>query len=205
MNKRIITWLILSLISMAPSAFAIEAPVLFRREEIIIRRAQPVPEPALPWQAPGQQVARPDIRLDTEIRDAASLVSQNGWFNLSSPADNQAVMLIMPQDEIAIIPPSSQFAPLDILMVDKEGVIREIYPRLKLAELTEPISSQTAIRALLFLRGGAHETLVIKPGDMVLFDAFTRPPATLSLPAPAAANLPAPPTPTNNNEGDGGP
>ncbi len=177
-----IMFTVMMLMMPSSNATAANAPILFSKEEVVIRRAQPVPEPVMPWQTPGEQQMRPDIRLDTEIRDAATLVSQNGWFNLSSPADHQAVMLMMPKEEIATIPPSSQYAPLDILLIDKEGVIREIYPQLKLAELAEPITSQSAVLALLFLRGGVHESWVIKPGDSIIYKAFKKPPASLSIP-----------------------
>jgi hypothetical protein len=188
---RILLWSLLWFLALPAGFAAANAPIMFSREEVVIRRAQPVQQPLMPWQSKDEATALPDITLDAEIRDASTLVSQNGWFNLSSPNDHQAVMLLMRAEEIATLTPSSQYAALDVLMIDKEGIIREIYPRLKLAELSEPIVSRTAMLGLLFLRGGAHETLVIKPGDSVIYRAFRKPPVSLSIPAQGAETKPA--------------
>ncbi|MFN9111745.1 MAG: hypothetical protein ACK5XN_16905 [Bacteroidota bacterium] len=149
-------------------------------------RAVEVKQPPLPWQNANDVSALPDIRLDAEIRDVQTLFAQSGWFNLSSPTYEQAVLILLVNPAVVTIPPSSQYAPLDVMVIDQYGVIKEIYPNLMLAELAEPITSQNPALGILFLRGNAHQTLKISPGDSVVHQAFKKPPAMLSLPETVA-------------------
>ena len=173
-------------------------PLFFSRATLTIKRSHPPEAALLPWQKPEEVLPPPDLTLDVEIRDAALLYNQSGWYNLSSPSDTQGVFMVFSAPTMAPISASAQYAPLDVLMIDKEGAIKQIAPKLMLTELTEDIYPKEPVLAFLFMRGGACAKHSIQPGDHVEYKIFKKPPAVLSIPTtPATAPQPvATPLPT---------
>lgn len=171
-------------------------PMLYSRAEIFIARhdASAMPEPALPWQN-GAAAAPPKLSLQVEVRDAAILYRQEGWFSLSSPAEKTGTLLMLPTPDLMPIPPTMQYAPIDILMIDKEGKITQIIPQVIPAEIEEEIYPDSPVLAFLFLKGGECGKLSVKPGDMVEYELFKKPPAILTAPEPAPRASPATPAP----------
>lgn len=160
-------------------------PLLYSRSHITVtRHAPPAPAPAkgaLPWQEAPK--ADPNLVLDVEVRDATVLYRQEGWFNLNSLSDHGGVLMAFAAPRISPVIRSEQYAPLDILMIDKEGRIVQIAPNIVLAELREELLPPSPILAFLFLNGGACERLSIKPGDTVEYAIFKKPPTLLNAPA----------------------
>jgi uncharacterized membrane protein (UPF0127 family) len=168
------------------SAFADETtPLSYSRGQIAIERAS---APLLPWQAPGQKA--PPLTFEVEVRDAMTLYNQQGWFNLSGPSPDSGVLLAFGAPTQAPILPSAQYAPLDILLIDKEGKILQIIPNLLLTELEQEIYPAAPVLAFLFLKGGTSERFSIRPGDSVEHKLFRKPPVILSAPPPAAPQNP---------------
>jgi len=161
-------------------------PLLYSRANITILRKAP-PQKALqplPWQK-GQAVAVPDVPsvgFDVEVRDGMTLYNQKGWFNLSSPSEKNGLLMVFSAPGLAPIIPSTQYAPLDILMIDHEGTITQIVPNIKLSELDQDIIPSSLVLAFLFLKGGLCQKLSINPGDVVEYPLFKRPPTVLSAP-----------------------
>ena len=63
------------------------------------------------------------------------------------------------------------FIPLDILFIDKEGVIKRVVKRTVPHSLAT-ISSRQSVLAVLELRGGVTSSLDIKKGDRIYHPAF---------------------------------
>ena len=169
-----IVWVLLM-----PFAKADESvPLFYTRTNLTLIRQSVKP---LPWN-PAESASAADINFDTEIRDGATLYNQQGWYNLSAPSENSAVMLVFGAPLLAPITPSANYAPLDILLIDSHGTVIKIFPKLRLSSLQEEIYPDQPITAFLFLRSGACEALSINPGDYVQYKIFKRPPATLEPP-----------------------
>ena len=161
-------WLALFLALMLPAAArGNDGALLYMRTPITITRQQPPPTEALPWQDPKtpQPAQVPAVTFDVEIREAAAYYRQEGWFSLSSPQENGAVLMVFATSGIAPISPSPHYAPLDILMINQEGVITQIVPNIQLSLLDRDIVPEKDVLAFMFIKGGSCEKLSIKPGD----------------------------------------
>jgi uncharacterized membrane protein (UPF0127 family) len=157
-------------------------PLTYTRTHIIIARkhiSEPA-QPVLPWLPQGQATANANLIFDVEVRDAASLYNQKGWFNLSSPSEKSGILIVFAVPTVAPISPATQYSPLDILFVNREGKITQILPNINLSELQEDIYPASPILAFLFLKGGASESLAIAPGDEVQYKLFRKPPTILN-------------------------
>jgi uncharacterized membrane protein (UPF0127 family) len=168
------------------------APIDYVRTNIIIMRKSlpklPAPEP-LPWKEkpitpePIPEIAQdPALVLDVEIRDGMSLYNQNGWFNLTSYSEKTGVMMAFSKPDTKPIIRSTQYAPVDILFIDKQGKITQIAPSIMLSELEEDIYPSSPILAFLFLKGGSCTDLSINVGDEVQYSLFKKPPLILGSP-----------------------
>lgn len=192
MKNMIAAWIAGLVFCIAPAHADESIPLLYSRSNIVIKREHPPQPELLPWQKPEDVPPQTDIALDVEVRDAATFYNQKGWYNLSAPADNSGVLLAFADPAMAPITPSSQYAPLDILMIDKQGKIKQIAPKLVLSDLSEEIYPKDPVQAFLLLRGGACAKLFISPGDTVEYKLFKKPPPVLSTSDNAATPAPAP-------------
>lgn len=171
--------------ALAASAAADEsAPLFYTRTSVRIVRAAPPADAFLPW----EDKIRGDkgVVINAEMREGAVMYNQRGWFNLSSPSPDGGVLLVFSAPAMAPVAPSSQYAPLDILMIDKEGRIVQIVPGILLSDLQEDIYPPSPVVALLFLQGGLCERAGIRPGDYVEHALFKKPPTVLTAPPPVA-------------------
>lgn len=168
-------------------------PLFYTRTSVRILRTAPPPEAFLPWEDRSQ--GDKGLFIDAEMRDGALMYQQKGWFNLSSPSEAGGVLLAFAAPTVAPISPSAQYAPLDILMIDKEGRITQIVPNILLSDLQEDIYPAAPILALLFLKGGLCERAGIRPGDTIEHSLFRKPPTVLTAPPSSPSPLPpnAPP------------
>ncbi len=157
-------------------------PFYYARTNIVINRKSLTPVEALPWQE-NPTAQDPDLVLDVEIRDGMSLYNQNGWFNLSSYSEQSGVMMAFGEPIIQPIIPSPQYAPSDILFIDKQGKITQIIPNILLSELDQEIYPDAPILAFLFLKGNSYKNLSINVGDEVQYSLFKKPPLILNAPA----------------------
>jgi uncharacterized membrane protein (UPF0127 family) len=153
--------------------------IFYSKDKLRIhRKITPKPAtPLMPW-----QVAEDAVDIDVEIRDGMSLYSQNDWFNLASYSEKEAVMMAFSEPAIQPIVNSAQYAPVDILFVDKQGKITQIVPSILLSDLEKDIIPDEPILAFLFLKGGACAELSINAGDDVEYSMFKKPPRILNAP-----------------------
>lgn len=185
----LIAWL---LAVAAPALAGPPAPLFYSRANIAITR-QSIPlaeQNALPWQA-----ATRTVGLEVEIRDSSTLYNQKGWFNLSSPSEKNGVMIVFSAPALAPVVRSTQYVPLDVLMIDKQGRILQILPEVMLNDLEEDIYPPAPVLALLFIKGGLCKSLSINPGDDIEYKLFKKPPAVITAqqpPQPAAPRAAAP-------------
>ena len=77
-------------------SFAAESsPVLYTRANILVKHAnQPAIQEVMPWQEGQSAPSQPKLILDVEVRDAAVLYRQQGWYNLSSPSEKGGVLFV---------------------------------------------------------------------------------------------------------------
>ncbi len=183
------------------------SPIDYTRTNILIVRKslqRPVPKPTpLPDKDNIQPVKEPEpepapvvdtgIVIDVEVRDAMSLYRQNGWFNLSSYSEKSGIMMAFGKPDIKPIIRSNQYAPVDILFIDKQGKIIQIVPNILLSELEEDIYPSSPVLAFLFLKGGACAGLSINAGDEVQYSLFKKPPVILNAPSDQHAQQPMEP------------
>jgi len=164
------------------------SPLLYSRANIVItRKVVPLKTiPPLPWQK-GPAATVPDaagVGFDVEVRDGMTLYNQKGWFNLSSPSEKNGVLMVFDAPGLPPVTPATQYAPLDILLIDREGTVLQIIPDIKLSELDQDIVPSSPVLAFLFLKGGLCQKLSINPGDVVEYKLFKKPPTVLSAPPP---------------------
>jgi uncharacterized membrane protein (UPF0127 family) len=126
------------------------------------------------------------LMLDAEVKDALNFYRQDGWINLRAMREDHAVLLVFEQLSQDPILPASNYAPIDILMVDEQGKITEIAPSLILASLEQEIYPQKPVKAFILLAGGSTGRLAIKPGDEVIYSIFKKPPPIVSESSPDA-------------------
>lgn len=185
---------VLWLIAWPQAGRANENPMGFTytRSHIVVMRAHvdKPQQPVMPWQTGDTQHA--GLAFDVELRDAASFYKQSGWFNLSSPADRQGVLIVFDKPLARPVSRSRHYAPLDILFINQEGKISQIAPNIILNELDRDIIPDAPVRAFLLLKGGSCKDLSILPGDEVQHKIFIKPPLVIGSPeekisAPAPA------------------
>lgn len=156
-------------------------PFYYAKTSIVLQRKSLPSVQPLPWQEnlPPQD---PALIFDVEIRDAMSLYAQNGWLNLGSYSEKTGLMMVFSEPTIQPIIPSSQYAPTDILFIDKQGKITQIVPNILLSELDQEIYPNMEILAFLFLKGGSCADLSINVGDDIQYSIFKKPPLVISAP-----------------------
>lgn len=209
---RLLLLLIVMLLQAGDAWANVESPLTYSRTNILILRAsgntEPEPEKkeTLPWRKGEDAQETADtlsgLVFDVEVRDASVMYNQSGWYNLSSMSDQSGVMLMFDHPGIAPVSASAQYVPLDVLMVDEEGIISQIVPNLMMSQMTADILPTAPVKAFLILKGGTCSAMRIQPGDRVLYKQFKQPPTVLSVPsgspapapvAPATTSSPAPP------------
>lgn len=180
-------------------------PIDYTRTNIVLLRKsmpKPIPQP-MPWQDNStvrpiiedtQEPQDPALVLDVEVRDGMTLYNQSGWFNLSGYSEKSGVMMAFSKSDSKPIIRSTQYAPVDILFIDKQGKITQIAPSILLSEIEEDIYPDAPILAFLFLKGGSCTDLFINVGDEVQYSLFKKPPVILSTPKePHKENAPIQP------------
>lgn len=190
--RRFLAMVFLAMLT-ANAAAAESTPLLYTRTNLRIVRIAPPADAFMPWEDTSH--GDKGVVIDAEMRDGAVMYKQKGWYNLSSPSETGGVLLVFSAPVVTPISPSAQYAPLDILMIDKEGRIAQIAPDIQLSNLREDIYPEAPILALLFLKGGLCERFSIRPGDWVEHPLFKKPPKVLTAPPPAASLPPLSPSP----------
>ena len=86
-------------------------------------------------------------------------------------AQNAGMLFLYQREAIRLMWMKNTFIPLDILFIDKKGVISRVVKRTVPHSLAT-ISSRQSVLAVLELRGGITSSLDIKKGDRVEHPAF---------------------------------
>lgn len=157
-------------------------PLYYSRTQILVlpRATAETQKPgAMPWAAPS---ADPGLLFEVELRDGMTLYNQEGWFDVSGLSEKNGLMLAFAAPVVAPIVRATQYAPLDVLMIDKEGMILQIFPGLMLSELQKDLYPEQPVLAILYLAGGTCEKNHIAPGDRIAHPLFRKPPKVLTVP-----------------------
>lgn len=75
--------------------------------------------------------------------------------------------------------PANVYAPVDVLAIDAQGFILQIWPKLNFSKLTQAVMLPEAAHAVLYLAAGRAAELGITPHDRVENELFTAPPESL--------------------------
>jgi hypothetical protein len=86
-------------------------------------------------------------------------------------AKNAGMLFLYKREAIRLMWMKNTFIPLDILFIDKKGVIKRVVKRTVPHSLAT-ISSRQSVLAVLELRGGITSSLDIKKGDRIEHPAF---------------------------------
>ena len=86
-------------------------------------------------------------------------------------AQNTGMLFLYKHEAIRLMWMKNTFIPLDILFIDKKGVIKRVVKRTVPHSLAT-ISSRQRVLAVLELRGGITSSLDIKKGDRIEHPAF---------------------------------
>ncbi len=86
-------------------------------------------------------------------------------------AKNAGMLFLYKREALRLMWMKNTFIPLDILFIDKKGVIKRVVKRTVPHSLAT-ISSRQSVLAVLELRGGITSSLDIKKGDRIEYPAF---------------------------------
>ena len=86
-------------------------------------------------------------------------------------AKNAGMLFLYKREALRLMWMKNTFIPLDILFIDKKGVIKRVVQRTVPHSLAT-ISSRQSVLAVLELRGGIASSLDIKKGDRIEHPAF---------------------------------
>ena len=86
-------------------------------------------------------------------------------------AKNAGMLFLYKREALRLMWMKNTFIPLDILFIDKKGVIKRVVKRTVPHSLAT-ISSRQSVLAVLELRGGITSSLDIKKGDRIEHPAF---------------------------------
>ena len=86
-------------------------------------------------------------------------------------AKNAGMLFLYKREALRLMWMKNTFIPLDILFIDKKGVIKRVVKRTVPHSLAT-ISSRQSVLAVLELRGGITSSLEIKKGDRIEHPAF---------------------------------
>lgn len=169
-------------------------PLIFSRETVTIISKQPATQPSP--ETPAESFEKPSQSARPEPASPASSATSNSHqFNvevrpedalrldyihaLTILRDNTGVMIAFGAPTIAPLPYFRVQQATDVLFVDNEGVILQIYPGHIPIDLTQEIYADKPIKALLYLKAGAVQAFNIRPHDVVQSTVFTPPPPLL--------------------------
>ena len=86
-------------------------------------------------------------------------------------AKNAGMLFLYKREALRLMWMKNTFIPLDILFIDKNGVIKRVVKR-SIPHSLATISSRQSVLAVLELRGGITSSLEIKKGDRIEHPAF---------------------------------
>jgi len=86
-------------------------------------------------------------------------------------AKNAGMLFLYKREALRLMWMKNTFIPLDILFIDKKGVIKRVVKR-TIPHSLATISSRKSVLAVLELRGGITSSLEIKKGDRIEHPAF---------------------------------
>lgn len=115
-------------------------------------------------------------------RDKAALVlevaldpasQERGLMFRKEMPENHGMIFIFPDNLVPRVWMKNTLISLDVLFVDQDGRIVDIYPNARPLDLT-PIASRFPCRAFIEINGGQAKALKLEMGDLVLSDALDR-------------------------------
>jgi uncharacterized protein len=109
-------------------------------------------------------------RFKVEVAETPAQMEQGLMFRTSLGAD-AGMLFIYPQPTVATMWMENTLIPLDMLFVDAQGRIVNIYQR-AVPQSLDVISAAAPVRAVIELNGGTAARLGIAPGDRVLSTIF---------------------------------
>jgi uncharacterized membrane protein (UPF0127 family) len=152
-------------------------PTLAQTSSLIFERAKIEIEAPLPSiDTKELTLLHPTLQYDIELRSEEALRLEY-IHTLNTLTAESGVMIALDSPAIAALPRMSVYTPVDALLINEEGVVLQIVPRITLGEMNAPIGAQEPIKAILFLKAGEAAARGIRPKDRVLGRMFPLTPA----------------------------
>ena len=112
-------------------------------------------------------------RFTVELAESPAQMEQGLMFRRSLAPD-AGMLFDFKQPTVATMWMHNTLIPLDMLFVDRQGLIVNIAER-AVPESDATIAAAAPVRAVIELNGGTADRLAIKPGDRVLYPIFGKP------------------------------
>lgn len=111
-------------------------------------------------------------KFTVEVARTRNQLTQGLMWRRKVPRDT-GMLFLYPSDGIIRMWMKNTLVPLDMLFIDRSGIITQIKER-TVPHSTAIISSYKKARAVLELAGGTSSHLGLKPGDRILHEAFAK-------------------------------
>lgn len=156
-------------LSAAAASYAAGGGVIFERTHLTITATAPATPSATP------RLDRAPLRYEVEHRgeDALQLDSIQA---LSTLTAETGVLIELSRPRSLALPALQGESPVDVLLVDVNGVILKIMPSLLLSESKPVLEARQPIKAFVFLKSGEAALRGIRPRDRVTGSMFSAPP-----------------------------
>lgn len=165
---------VIGLYTAAAQAAPMHSPVIFSRTGLMIHAGAVAAEnpdiPARPKQA--------RITMTAEMRPSSAF-EDPGTYLTRPLGPTDAYLVPLPDRPLRTLRPSNVLSPVDVLVIDRQGVIRQIFPNLVLNALELPITLPENSAAVLYLASGSAQLLNIKPHYIVEHPLFAPPPQVI--------------------------
>ena len=113
--------------------------------------------------------------LEAEMRPY-SYFRNPGLYIAGMLSANDAYLISLPAHELHQLDYANVFSPMDIVVIDGQGVILQIFPKFVLSNITQPVQLPPESVAVLFLAPEAAKVLGLVPQYWIEHQMFYRPP-----------------------------
>ena len=163
--------LISSLLFLCSASAYANAPVVFQRDVITI-----IPKPAAvevfegdgaPAEAEEAPLApREPVDVNVEIRPQDALRLE--WIHtLNTLPEDKGVMIVLEEAMPLPLMPLQVFTPVDVIVLDTQGLVSQLIPNVVLAGLSQEIVASRPTKAFLYMKAGTIEVYALEPNDRV--------------------------------------
>lgn len=146
------------------------APVVFQRDVITLvpkpSAVEVIEETSEEAEVMEEIIMRSPIDVEVEIRPQDALRLE--WIHTLNtlPAD-KGVMIVLEEPMPLPLMPLQVFTPIDVIVIDAQGLVSQLIPNVALANLTQEIMANRPTKAFLYMKAGTISDNLLEPGDRI--------------------------------------